>query len=87
MYFLLSKAVHDADGLVAFPGHSMLHVNEMLDAYNDRGIDTFYCIYGEVGMKVVIGAIPEFGSFEIVGSSMQPDDDEDGGIFSLIYEY
>ena len=66
MYFLLAEFVSNADGDIVYPGLSMLHVCQVLEMYMDYSIDTFQCLYGEVGMQVNVDRNRD-GSFAIIG--------------------
>jgi hypothetical protein len=66
MYFLLAEFVINADGDVIYPGRSMIHVDQVLQMHMDYGIDTFQCLYGEVGMQVNVDR-NRYGSFAIIG--------------------
>jgi hypothetical protein len=83
MYFLLAKFVINADGDVVHPGHTLLHVEQVLQMYMDYGIDTFQCLYGEVGMQVNVDSNRD-GRFAIIGRTA---DKYAEIIFAMDYHY
>ena len=80
MYFLLDGAVINADGNVIHAGYSMVHVVEIIEDYMHYGIDTFRCLYGEVGMQVIVVHGDDL-DFTITGRTA----DEDGDVILTLH--
>jgi hypothetical protein len=83
MYFLLDEAVIDSSGDMLHPAHSMVNVVEALEDYMRYGVDTFKCLYGEVGMQVTVVQSGDL-AFGIIGRTADENMDT---IFAMEYHY